>query len=496
MTERTFRLSKSRYTLGSQCAKALYLEVHSPELKDAITPALQAIFDQGHEVGEYAQKHFPGGVLIDVPYEQLDIATRLTDEAISRGECIIYEATFFHDDVLVRIDILHRPKVGAPWHLVEVKSTASVKDQHLDDVAIQYYVARGAGLEIASASLMHINSDCVAPDFSNLFTSVELTSKAESRLASTRERVEQLRKMLKSPQEPAIDVGPHCTDPYECRFYEQCWSTKKLPSPNVFDIPNLGAKAWPLFEQGIVSLSDPRLPKMGGAAGRMIEVHKTQKRFIDAKAIRIALKGWNWPLGFLDFETIGPAIPKIDGTSPFQHVPFQFSSATWSAPDADVLYSDFLDLDSIDPRRSIAEAIVKLLPNTGSIVAYSNSFESKCLKLLAEEFHDLSSKLLDIESRLVDPLPIIRASVYDEKFLGSFSIKDVAPALCGDHLRYDGMEVSDGKAAQAAYAEAMRADTSDGRREGLREAMLLYCHRDVEVMVQVAKWLFAQKDNI
>ena len=41
-------LSKSTFIRGQQCAKALYLCKHHYNLKDAISPQLQAIFNQGN----------------------------------------------------------------------------------------------------------------------------------------------------------------------------------------------------------------------------------------------------------------------------------------------------------------------------------------------------------------------------------------------------------------------------------------------------------------
>jgi hypothetical protein len=55
-------LSKSTFIRGLQCEKSLYLYKHHYNLKDAISPQLQAIFNQGNRVGELAQDLFPGGV--------------------------------------------------------------------------------------------------------------------------------------------------------------------------------------------------------------------------------------------------------------------------------------------------------------------------------------------------------------------------------------------------------------------------------------------------
>ena len=52
--------------------------------------------------------------------------------------------------MLVKVDILHRRRDGR-WRLIEVKSSTSVKEEHLDDVAIQYRVLSRCGLDVGSA---------------------------------------------------------------------------------------------------------------------------------------------------------------------------------------------------------------------------------------------------------------------------------------------------------------------------------------------------------
>jgi hypothetical protein len=60
LTPTSTRLSKSRFLAGLQCLKRLYLQVHQPELASEIDEGQQAIFDQGHEVGDQARTGFPG----------------------------------------------------------------------------------------------------------------------------------------------------------------------------------------------------------------------------------------------------------------------------------------------------------------------------------------------------------------------------------------------------------------------------------------------------
>ena len=93
---------------------------------------------QGHDVGMLARRLFPGGV--EVCERSLDQAIRATRELVANRDVpAIFEGVFEHDGVLVRVDVLHRRADGR-WRLIEVKSSASMKEEHLDDVAIQYRV--------------------------------------------------------------------------------------------------------------------------------------------------------------------------------------------------------------------------------------------------------------------------------------------------------------------------------------------------------------------
>src|SRR6266700_729027 len=134
------RLSKSRFTSGLQCHKKLWWEVHEP---DAIElhpdKVLQDLFDQGRQVGELARTRYPGGVLIDLPHDARAERVAATRELLDAGAPAIFEATFIADNTYVAIDVLE--KQGDGYHLTEVKSSSSLKEQHIPDVAIQARVA-------------------------------------------------------------------------------------------------------------------------------------------------------------------------------------------------------------------------------------------------------------------------------------------------------------------------------------------------------------------
>src|SRR2546422_10885315 len=114
------RLSKSRYTAGTQCHKLLWWKVHEP-LAVELQPdkVLEDRFDQGRQVGALARDRFPGGVLIDLPHRAVDERVKRTRKLLDDGAAAIFEASFLADNTFVAVDVL-TPQEGG-FHLTEVK---------------------------------------------------------------------------------------------------------------------------------------------------------------------------------------------------------------------------------------------------------------------------------------------------------------------------------------------------------------------------------------
>jgi hypothetical protein len=82
---------------------------------------------QGHDVGMLARRLFTGGV--GVCEHSFDQAIRATRELVANPKVpAIFEAVFEHQNVLVKVDVLHRRQDGR-WRLIEVKSTTDLRDQ-------------------------------------------------------------------------------------------------------------------------------------------------------------------------------------------------------------------------------------------------------------------------------------------------------------------------------------------------------------------------------
>lgn len=486
-------LSKTKFLKGYQCLKNIYLTIHNPELESPITPDKQAVFDQGNRVGQKAREHFPGGTLLDFPPWDFVGSLAKTKELIAQGTTILYEAAFEYNGLYARADILTYSKETGRWKMFEVKSSTKLKDEHLDDIGLQAWIIAKTGLPLEQISLLHINNECVFPDLSNLFKTVDLTQSIRDIYPSILPKVSEILSTIKKDTVPMVSIGPQCLAPYDCGFINHCW--KNIPKPSVFNLPKINSKKWDLYAQGIISLDDPRLTELAPIQQRMVEVHRTQKRFVDLNGIRSALSTWTFPMVFLDFETINPAIPRYDGTHPYQQVPFQYSVHRLKTLDGEVEHQEFLHTDLSDPRPSLIPKLIEDCGAEGVVVAYFARFETDRMKELSEFLPQYKEGLDSLIARAVDPLEIIRESVYDVGFNGSFSLKVVAPALLGDEASYDGMLVGDGSAAQRAYEEIIDENTPEQRKHELTQGILEYCKKDTAVMVDLVKWLYKQEEN-
>lgn len=485
----TVRISKSKYCAGVQCPKRLYLQVHSPELAEQPDAAAEAIIEQGHEVGMLARRLFPGGVEVDCS-RGLGDAIRATRELVTNPNVsAIFEAVFEHQNVLVKVDILHRRRDGL-WRVIEVKSTSDVKDHHYEDVAIQYRVVSRSGVDVASACLAHVNRGYV-------FDGQNIDAKRFFRIRNLTRRVERLQPkltfqlrseftMLAMPNAPDIAPGRHCTDPVTCEFFDHC--NPPRPNDHIGFLPRIHASAAEeLEEMGVESIRDiPDEFELTDIQRRAATCVQTGEAWYSPE-LHGVLAGLKYPLCFADFETVGRAIPPFAGMRPYDQLPFQFSVHSQREPGATLQHHEFLATDASDPRCEFIMSLCSALGESGSIVVYS-SFESQRLSELASWFPEFVDQITAIQARLFDLLPVVREHTYHPAYAGSYSIKSVLPALVPD-MTYDGMEVANGQAAGLAWESLVRGGLDRGDCDRIRKALLDYCGLDTMAMVRLLERL-------
>ena len=210
-------LSKSLYTKGIQCPKALWLKKYKPSVLTPPDESDQAIFDTGNIVGDFSCQLFPYGkeVSYSKNYDEM-IAT--TKELLENGVENIYEATFNFSGILVMVDIL--TVSNNEVSIYEVKSSTEVKDIYLHDVSIQYYVLKNLGFKIKSANVIHINNEYIRDDeldINQLFKIVDVTNEVISMQSNIPNILKDFEIYLEDREnEPNIDIGKQCNSPYEC----------------------------------------------------------------------------------------------------------------------------------------------------------------------------------------------------------------------------------------------------------------------------------------
>jgi hypothetical protein len=222
----------------------------------------------------------------------------------------------------------------------------------------------------------------------------------------------------------------------------------------------------------------------------MIEVSQSGKRFVDAEKIAELLKEWQYPLIFLDFESIDYPIPKHNMSRPYQHIPFQFSCHIDNGTIMN--HHEYLHDNPLDPREEFILKLLASVPEEGSIVVYSKTYEATRLKELARDFPRYATSLLQIENRIVDLLDVMKETVYDVNFKGSFSIKSVAPALLGQEASYDNLAIKEGTEAMVAYEQFIDENTPIEDKVSLKYQLLEYCRKDTLLMVKLFGWLKSQ----
>ena len=485
------RLSKSTFIRGLQCEKSLYLYKHQYRLKDPTPSSLQAVFDQGTNIGLLAQELFPNGA--DASPEnhfKMFESVRKTQKFISQGESIIYEATFLYNNVLAALDILVKDNDG--WKAYEVKSSTKVSETYIKDAAIQYHTITNSGVDLKDISIVHINNQYTREgelDIHQLFTIESVYDQVLEFLPRIPNEVRRLKNVIESSEIPNVDIGPHCSDPYDCDFKGTCW--KHIPDYSVFNISRLNKdKKFDLYNQGVITLDDIDLNQTDLNPNQVLQVQSeiNGTSHIDFEEIGNFTNGLNYPLYFLDFETIGPAVPKYNGSRPYQQLVFQYSLHIQETSNSELEHSEYLADPSQDPRIGFIEQLIQDCGSRGDILVYNIGFERGKLKDLIDVLPQYSNELRGIVNRLKDLMvPFQQKWYYTPEMRGSYSIKSVLPALVPE-LSYNDLEIREGGTASNTFLSMVNG-TFEGDVEDKRSQLLEYCKLDTYAMVKILEIL-------
>jgi Domain of unknown function(DUF2779) len=182
-------------------------------------------------------------------------------------------------------------------------------------------------------------------DLKELFKIVDVTDETDALMEGIPAEVQAQLEMLDHDTAPDIQPGPQCTKPFQCEFFNLC--NKPLPAEDVSSLPHLSkSKFEQLMELGVNSIrnipADFPLTKYQQHARAAAVSGKAWF----SKDLKEKLSELKFPLYFMDFETLGPAIPRFVGMRPYDQIPFQWSVHVRRKPGGKLEHYEFLAEDA------------------------------------------------------------------------------------------------------------------------------------------------------
>ncbi len=470
---------------GQQCLLRAWRSRHEGEPASGADDPLAG-------VRALARRLFPGAPDARAGASSHAEAVANTQALIAAGTPCVLDATFDASGLRVIVEALDRTPRGT-WLAVLARGNVRASWSLADRAAFTLHVLRSAGLRVAAVQALLIDPTFMRPDGqidpAAFFVRRSVSFPARRRLARVAADAARVQAALDAPQPPEQAPGAHCRDGRDgCPHLSRC--TSALPDDWTGWFPRKDAppvRAW--LEQGYLRMADvpadrqlprgaehARLASLGGGA------HVSG-------GLADALAPAGPPAFYLDFECIAPSVPVYPGTRPYQAVPFLWSLHHDDGQGGLRHVDDLAPLKRVAPWRRMAEGLIAALGSGPTPIVVYSRYEEERLRELAAVLPELEAPLLEIVGRLVDLLEVVRAHVYDLRFRGSFSIKQVAPVLAPE-VGYDDLSIRDGLTASDAYARLI--GTADAGSLDVAKTLTdlrTYCARDTLALVALHRAL-------
>ena len=262
-------LSKSKFIIGQQCQKYLWLKDKGIQITNIPDESAKERLRAGNEVGEEAKNLFPGGINIEYHKKDFNKMCEITKEAIRSGNSTIYEASFFEEGVFIRVDIMQKTPNG--WNIYEVKSSSRLRSYHKEDATLQWAVlSKVKNLKLNEVFVITLNNEYskegkIIPE--ELFTFHPLTKFVSENLNKTNSQLHDIKNSLLNDKEPDISIGKHCKKPHQCEYFNRCWPESITENNSIMNLYRLNFdKKVEFIKKGkdVFEINDPKeafLPK-------------------------------------------------------------------------------------------------------------------------------------------------------------------------------------------------------------------------------------------
>lgn len=487
------QITKSDFIRYLECPAYFWFFKKKPEILDnqELSDFDKELIKNGQQVELWARKLFCTGVLVE---GRQGVAIKETQDLLRAGQKTIFQATFEAEDLYAMVDILEWDEANKSWIINEVKGTTEKdkkNDEHLHDAAFQYVLLKKAGYKVARVNLIELNKEFRKQGEINVRSLLQITDITDKVVELEGEiglMIPDMKRILENDREPL---------PCECLYKSRnnhCPAFKYLhpdiPEYSVHDIVRIGSskkRLEALIEGGYYSIEEiPEDFKLTDLQRNHVNVTQTKTPIIKSMKIKENLNELVYPLYFLDYETYPTAVPIYDGCTPYEQVPFQYSLHILRVPDGELDHHEFLHTDpAIHPMKALAEALMKVIGNEGSIIVWNKKFEGKCheeLALLLPQYADIFHSY---NQRLFDLMDVFSENHYvHHDFRGGYSIKDVLPVLVPE-MSYKTLNIRDGSMAMNGWKAMMFEMTEQQEKDQMKHDLLKYCELDTLAMVKI-----------
>ncbi len=488
------KLSKTNYLIYRDCGKNAWVRIHRSDIynKYPLSAFEEGIIETGNEVDVLARNLFPDGVDVE---DRTDF--QYTKELIEEKEPILYQPVFETEKYQIACDIMVWNEMTEKYDLYEVKASNSgegkkkKEELYTQDIGFQYIVLKDLGVPVGKLYLTRLNSEYIRNgdlDLNGFFTKEDFTERVLENEALIRGEMQMSYDYLFQKDEPK----GHCQCVIKgrnahCTTFE--YSNPDIPKYSVHDISRIGLskrKLEELIDSGIYDILDvPEDLKLSDKQLNQISVARSQESIIDREEVQTFLNTIEYPIAFFDYETFPSAIPRFDGYSPYNQIPFQFSVHILDKPDGELEHKEFIYTENKNPDIPMIEALEKFLPASGSVVVWYKSFEMSRNKELGKRNPDFEQFLINLNDRVVDLEDPFKNQFYvHPDFKGKTSIKYVLPALV-PKLSYKELDIQEGGTASNTWNKIVTGGYINEEIEEQNKNLLKYCELDTLAMVEI-----------
>lgn len=457
----TVYLSKSDFVLAMDCRTKLYYKKN--KYPTTTSDYLELLRAGGYMVGKIAQLLFDGK---EIEFDgNIEKAAKTTMELIqAHKEIILYEATFFKDSFLARVDVFE--KKDKTLKIIEVKSSSydAVKyvpgskpfmtkyKEKIQDIAFQYFILKKLFPYFTlTASLMMPDKNKIVKvdnlptlfslqkDKSGNFYTVDFSGKIqELRNSNFLTEIDVTDIIVPMQNEIEASANNFISDlaskngitkfatPLnkscrECEFrsdeidsrdgFKECWGKLAEVEPHVFDLyymGTIGGTKEPLVNNLIlenkVSLFDipeSALQKERGKRQKIqIDNTKSNSEWISNELATI-MKSLKYPLYYIDFEASVLAVPYHQGMRTYEKVAFQWSCHKIEKPGQEPIHFEWININNIFPNFEFAETLRNCIKEDGTVLTWA-SYENTTLNDIRDQITKYGYKDIILSKWLED----------------------------------------------------------------------------------------------